>query len=449
VRPVTRFFGSSSARRLLADIRPLRESPAFRRLWAGTALSSIGGSMTSFAVMLQVYDLTRSSAAVGAIGIIQLIPVLTLGLIGGSFADAVDRRRLVLVTSSCLAAVSAIFAAQAFLGLRQLWLLYVLAAVEALLVAINDPARRTFVQRLLPAERLAAGIALNHLSVQVSRLAGVLLAGVIAAAAGLRMCYLIDALSFGAALYGVGRMPAMPPLDSLMQPGLRAVAEGLRFIRRRPVLAAAFLADLDAMVLGMPVALFPALNTAHFGGSPQTLGLLVAGPAAGGLIGSALSGPAGRITRQGRAMLLTVAGWGAAIAGFGITRTLWLALLLLAIAGAADATSVVFRVTIVQLVTPDVFRGRVTSVDYVVGAGGGQLGNFEAGLVASVTSPTTSAVSGGIATVIGAALLRLAVPAFARYTVPSRADAPHLATTTADAPPADAPQSAAPGTAAT
>ena len=422
---MSRGRGSSIAGRLLADIRPLRESPAFRRLWVGTSLSAVGASMTSFAVMLQVYNLTRSSAAVGAIGVVQLIPVLTLGLIGGSFADAVDRRRLVLVTSSCLAAVSAIFAVQAFLGLDQLWLLYVLAAAESLLVAINDPARRTFVQRLLPAERLAAGFALNHLSLQVSRLAGVLLAGIIADAAGLQVCYLIDAVSFGAALYGVARMPAMPPQDTLRRPGFRAVAEGLRFIRSRRVLAAAFLADLNATVLGMPIALFPALNAAHFGGSARTLGLLTAGPAAGGLIGSALSGPVGRISRQGRAMLLTVAVWGAAIAGFGLARMLWLALVLLAIAGAADVASVVFRVTIVQFATPDRFRGRVTAVDYVIGAGGGQLGNFEAGLVASLTSPAISAVSGGVATVIGAALIRLTMPAFARYAGPSAAGPPH------------------------
>ncbi len=371
--------GQSRPRRsLLADARPLRESPAFRRLWIGTSVSAIGGAMTSFAVMLQTYELTHSSVAVGAIGLAQFIPVLLLGLFGGSFADAVDRRRLALVTTSGLTVVSAVFALQAFLGVRQLWLLYVLAAVAAMLMAVDSPARRTFLPRLVPADRVAAGVALNQLSGYVSFLIGPVLAGAVTAAAGLRVCYLVDALSFGAALYGVARLPAMPPQDSIGRPGLRATVDGLRYIRRQPVLLAVLLADLDATVLAVPVALFPAINAARFGGSPQTLGLLTSALAAGGLLGSALSGPAGRVSGKARAMLFTVAIWGAAIAGFGLARTLWLALLLLAVASAADTTSVIFRGTIVQLATPDRFRGRVTAVDFVVGMGGPQMGSFKA-----------------------------------------------------------------------
>jgi MFS family permease len=405
-------------RSLLADTRPLRESPPFRRLWLGTTVSSVGGTMTGFAVMLQTYDLTRSSVAVGAIGLVQAIPVLVLGLFGGSFADAIDRRRLVLVTSGGLTVVSAVFAAQAFAGLRELWLLYVLAAVAATLQSVDGPARRTFLPRLLPPERVPAGVALNMISFYVSFLTGPVLAGAVTAAAGLRVCYLVDAVSFVASLYSVARLPAMPPEDGQARPGLRAVAEGLRYIRRQPVLAAAFLADIDGTVLGMPVALFPALNAARFGGSPQTLGLLNAGLAAGGLLGSALSGPAGRVSRKSRAMLFTVAVWGAAIAAFGLARVLWLALLMLVLAGAADTTTVIFRGSVVQTTTPDRLRGRVTAVDYVVGAGLPRLGNFEAGAVASLTSPAFSAVSGGLATILGVALIRLAFPAVARRDTP-------------------------------
>ncbi len=406
-------------RSLLADMRPLRESPPLRRLWIGTTVSSLGGSMTAFAVVLQTYDLTHSSVAVGAIGLVQAIPVVLLGLFGGSFADAADRRRLVLVTSSALAAVSVAFAAQAFGGLRQLWLLYALAGVQATLESVDGPARRTFLPRLVPAERVPAGVALNMLSFYISFLIGPLLAGTVSAAAGLRVCYLVDALSFGASLYGVARLPAMPPQAGQARPGFRAAAAGLRFICRHRILTAVFLADLDATVLGMPVALFPALNAARFGGSPQTLGLLNAGLAAGGLLGSALSGPAGRVSGKARAMLFTVALWGAAIAGFGFARVLWLALLMLVLAGAADTTSVIFRGSVVQAVTPDRLRGRVMAVDYVIGAGVPRLGNFEAGAVASLTSPAVSAVSGGLATVAGALLIRLAFPAVARY--PGRA----------------------------
>jgi MFS family permease len=402
-------------RSLLADLRPLRESPPFRRLWIGTSVSSLGGAMTGFAVVLQTYDLTRSSVAVGAIGLAQAIPALAIGLFGGSFADAVDRRRLVLATSCCLTVLSAVFAVQAYLAMGKLWLLYLLAAAQAAAASVDGPARRTFLPRLLPADRVPAGVALNQASFYISFLAGPVLAGAVTAAAGLRVCYLADALSFGAALYSVARLPAMPPQDGQPRPGLRAAAEGFRFIRRQPVLAAAFLADIDATVFGMPVALFPALNAERFGGSPQTLGLLTAGLAAGGLLGSALSGPAARVPAKARVMLCTVAIWGAAIAGFGFARLFWLALLLLVLAGAADTTSVILRGSIAQAITPDRLRGRVMAVDYVVGNAVPRLGNFEAGAVASLTSPTISAVSGGVATVAGALLIRLAFPAVASY----------------------------------
>jgi MFS family permease len=397
------------------DIRPLQESPAFRRLWAGSGLSAIGSQMTTFAVALQVYTLTRSSLAVGAVGLAMAVPALGFGLVGGSVVDAVDRRRLVLVTSGCLAGVSAAFAAQAFAGLGQVWPLYCLVAIQSLLSSVNVPARRTFLARLLPAQRVPAGAALTMLTMHGSVIAGPALAGVVAAAWGLKMCYLIDALSFSAALYGVARLPAMAPEGGPARPGLRSVAEGLRFIRGSRVVTGAFLADMSATILGMPFALFPAINAEHFGGAAQTLGLLTAAPAVGGVIGSALSGPIGQVSRQGRAMLIAGAVWGAGLVGFGLARGLWLALALLTAAGAADVISVVLRTTMVQVATPDRYRGRVSAAEYVVGVGCPQLGNFRAGAVGSLSSPTIAAVSGGIATIVGAALIGLTVPAFVRY----------------------------------
>ena len=405
-------------RSLLADTQPLRESPPFRRLMIGSTVSFLGSSMTSFALVLQIYELTHSSAAVGAIGLAQAIPALVVGLYGGSLADAVDRRRLVLATSSCLTVVSAVFAVQAFLSLGQVWLLYALAAVQSGLQSVDGPARRTFLPRLLPAERVTAGVALSQVSGYVTFLFGPALAGAITVAAGLRVCYLIDAVSFAAAMYSVARLPAMPPEGGLARPGLRAAAEGLRYVRSQPILTAAFLFDLDATLFGLPVALFPALNAERFGGSPQTLGLLSTALAAGGLLGSVLSGPAGRLPAKARAMLVTVVIWGAAITGFGFARVFWLALLLLVLAGAADTTTVIFRGSIVQHITPDRLRGRVSAVDYIVGAGIPRLGNFEAGSVAAITSPGFSAVSGGVVTVVGALLIRLAFPAVARYRSP-------------------------------
>ena len=196
---------------------------------------------------------------------------------------------------------------------------------------------------------------------------------------------------------------------------LAAAAEGLRFIGRRPLLVAAFLTDLDAMLLGLPVALFPALNAAHFGGSPRTLGLLNAAVGVGGLACAVLSGPAARTARQGRGMLAGTMIWGAAIACFGLTASLPLALLMLAVAGAADTLTVTFRAAMVQAVTPDKFRGRVSSVEYIIGTGGGPLGNVESGAVASLTTPAVSAVAGGLGCLAIAALIGLTFPAFARY----------------------------------
>jgi MFS family permease len=410
----------SRARRLFADISPLRDSPDFRRLWAGTTLSAVGGALTTFAVPLQVYDITRSPLAVGAVGVAQLIPTVTIGLLGGALADAFDRRKLVLGASSGSAAVSAGFAAQAFAGLHSVWLLYVLVAVSASFGAVNAPVRRTFIPSLLRADQVAAGLALNRLSFQIMLTVGPALAGLITAAPGLglRACYLLDAASFACSLYGVARLPALPQRAAAARPGPRAVTAGVRYIGRSRVLAGAFLADLNATIFGLPVALFPAINAERFGGNPRTLGLLMTAIGVGGLVSGALSGPVGHITRQGRAMLWAVAIWGAAFAGFAVAKTLWLTLAMLAIAGAADTFTVVFRGTIVQQTTPQEFRGRVTAADYVVGVSGGQLGNLEAGALGSLTSPAISAFSGGLATIAGAVAIGLLLPAFARYQAP-------------------------------
>src|SRR5215469_3749079 len=354
-------------------MRPVRESPPFRRLLAGSTLSAVGNSMTSFAVILQVFQITHSSFAVGAIGFARFAPMLVAGLLGGSLADAIDRRKLVLLTTTCLAAVSAALAAQAFAGLADVWLLYGLVAVQSALGAISVPARQTFIPRLLPSGQLAAGLALNRLSFQVMLVIGPALAGLITTAGGLRTCYLADTISFAAALYGVSRLPAMRPHGDVGRPGLRAALEGISFIGRSRVLAGAFLTDLSATVFGLPVALFPAINAERFGGSASTLGLFTAAVGFGGLISSVFSGPVGHVRRQGLAMLVSAGIWGAAFAGFALAPFLWLALSLLGIAAAADTFTVVFRSAVVQTVTPERFRGRVLAADYVLGAGRAEL----------------------------------------------------------------------------
>jgi len=404
--------------KLLADVTPLRASAAYRRFWAGTTLSTIGGSLTYFAVTLQVYEITRSPVAVGLIGLATMVPLLTVGLLGGTLIDRLDRRRLVLACTSCAMAVSAALTAQAFLGLRAVWPLYLLFALASAAGAVNAPARRTLITGMLPAAQLPAALALDQLTIQVTLTAGPALAGVIVAAPhlGLGGCYLIDTASFAAALYGAARLPrGSAPVSAVPQTRLAAVAAGVSFIRRSPVLYGAFLADLNATFFGLPISLFPAINAARFGGDPRTLGLLTTAIGVGGLISAVFSGPVKHLSRQGLGMLVSVSIWGTAFAVFAVAGSLWLTLLALGVAGAADAGTVVLRGIIVQTFTPEEFRGRVTAADYVVGAGGGQLGSLEAGAVGSVTSPVISALSGGLLTVAGAVAIGALLPAFRRY----------------------------------
>ena len=403
---------------ILADIQPLREYPDYRRLWLGSGLSIVGSQMTTFAVALQVFRISHSSAAVGGVGLAVAVPAITVGLFAGVLVDSVDRRRLVLVTSSIQALLSIAFAVQAFAGTDALWLLYLLSALQGGVGAVSAPARRTFMPRLLQRELMAAGAALSMVSMYVAMISGPALAGVIAAGGGLKTCYLVDAITFAGALYGVFRLPPMRPQGEVVRRNLDAVRDGLRFIVANHALRGALLADLSATVLAMPIALFPAINAERFGGSPTTLGLLSTALAVGGLTGSVLSGPVKHVVHPGRAILITGAIWGAALAGFGAVHGLALTLLMLAIAGGADVLSVVFRTTIVQLATPDSMRGRVSSTEIVVGGAFPQVGNFRAGLVASASTPGISAVTGGLAAVAGAALIALSLPAFVRCSYP-------------------------------
>jgi MFS family permease len=409
---------------LLADVTPLRVSPAFRRLWAGTVLSAVGGGLTRFAVSLQVYQLTRSPAAVGLLGIAQLVPTLTIGLLGGTITDSVDRRRLVLGTSCGLWAVSAGFAAVSFAGpplagARLVWLLYGLVVVQAALAAIDQPARSTFTAGLLPPAQIPAALALNRVIFQVALTASPAIGGLITAAPhlGLRACYVIDAASFGAAIYGVARLPPMRPARAGRR-DLRAVLDGIRFVRREQALGGAFLADLAFTVLGLPVALFPAINAERFGGDPRTLGLLTTAVGVGGLVGVVLSGPLRHVRRPGLAMLECVALSGAAFAVFAIAPGLPLTLAALAVVGAADGFTVVFRGTVAQTVTPEELRGRVMAAEFVIGAGGSQLGYLESGVVGSLATPDISALSGGLATIIAVLLIGALLPGVRRYRLP-------------------------------
>jgi hypothetical protein len=253
------------------------------------------------------------------------------------------------------------------------------------------------------------------LSMHSSVTVGPLLAGALSAAGGLKICYLIDTISFAGALYGVARLPSMRTDPDAGRPGLTAIVDGLRYIRTNRVVTGALLADLSATVLGMPFALFPAINSERFGGSSISLGMLTAAVAVGGIIASGFSGPVGRVSRQGAAMLIAGAVWGVGLLGFGLAGSLWLAVLMLMVAGGGDAISVIFRVSMIQSLTPDRYRGRTSAAEYVIGAACPKLGDFRAGAVGSLASPTVSAVSGGLTTIAGAILIAVTVPALVRY----------------------------------
>jgi MFS family permease len=417
--------------KLLTDITPLRTCPAFRRLWLGTMLSQVGSSMTNFALTLQVWEMTRSTAAVGGLGVATLVPMLLIALPGGSLADTVDRRKLILAMTACQTAVSGLLFAQALIGPGPagLWLLYALEAASSAIGAISAPARRTLIPALVPQRQLAPAMALNRIVFQTMMIAGPAVGGVVAGASGVKGCYLLDVITFAGSFYGVGRLPAMPPkrTGDRARGNLALSLEGLGFIRRSQVLAGAFLADVTATFFGLPLSLFPAINAARFGGDPRILGLMPAAIGVGGMVTAVLAGPVRHVSRQGLGMLACIAVWGLSFAVFAVAPSLWLTLLALAIAGGADTYTVVFRGVIVQTVTPDEFRGRVNAADYVVGAGGGQLGSLEAGLVGSLTTPVVSALSGGLLTVAGAIAIGASLPGFRRYREPAQPAAEHAA----------------------
>lgn len=392
----------------LVDIRPLRSNAVFRRLWIGGNLSGLGGQLTTVAVLYQAWQLTSSPIGVGAVGLAKAIPMVVFGLVGGALADAVDRRRLVLLTTVGQVVVAALLAGQALAGLGSWWVLLGLVALQATFAALGAPAGRTFAVRLLPADQVQAGIALTHLSFQLSMLVGPALGGVIVGQWGVSACYLIDAVTFGAALYGVFGLPALRPLgEAAARPGVRAIWEGWRFVFGRPVLLGALLTDVLATVLAMPVAMFPVINAERFGDRPETLGLFLSAIAAGGIAAGTASGAVTRTGRPGVVMLCSAGVWGAGLASFGLAPALWLALACLVVAGAADTLSVISRGAILQLETPDSHRGRVSAAEHVIGVSGPDLGNFRAGLVASVTSGPFALVSGGLLCLAGVVLVAL------------------------------------------
>lgn len=387
----------------------------YRLLFTGSAVSYLGRQLTVVAIPFQVFTITRSSLAVGMIGLATVVPLVTLSLAGGAIADAVDRRKLLLVTQLLSAATSAGLALNAGSSSPRLWPIYVLAALSAGLAGVDLPARNAMIPNLVRRELYPSAAALGQIQFQIGQVAGPALAGVIISQVSLAAAYWIDVASFGAAVIALLLIAPQPPEGGGTRASLSSVAEGLRYVKGRKLLLSTFLIDIDAMVFGMPRALFPALGIGFFGGGAATVGLLYAAPGAGALIGALFTGWVGGVRRQGRAVIVAVIVWGGAIAAFGLVPWLPLGLFMLALAGAADVVSAVFRNTILQLSVPDGLRGRLSSVHIAVVTGGPQLGDAEAGAVAALTSARFSVVSGGVACILGVAALVRWVPELARY----------------------------------
>jgi len=398
-------------RRAAIDIEPLRH-PDFRRLWLGNSVAFVGFQLTAVAVPVQVYRVTGSSFWVGMLGAVGLVPLIVFGLWGGAVADAMDRRLLLLVSSVTLWTCTGGLLVQALLGLDSLPLLLALVAVQAAGFAVASSTRGAIVPRVLPARLVPAANTLSFTASNVGMVLGPLLAGVILSRWSFAVAYAVDLAVFTVALYAALRLPSLPPVGPASAPGLRSVARGLAFIVTRPVLLLSFGVDITAMVLAMPRALFPAAAEGFGGGA--AVGWLFAAIALGAVLAGLTSGWVGRVRRQGVALVAAVVVWGLAVAVAGLAERLWLAVVLLAVAGAADLVSAVYRQTILQTYAPDEMRGRMQGVFIVVVAGGPRLGDLRAGATAAAFGVTAAWVGGGLVCA-ALVLLALLVPALRRY----------------------------------
>jgi MFS family permease len=402
--------------RLLPDVSPLRDSRDFRLLFIGQLISMVGRQITVVAVPFQTFQITHSALAVGMLGLVQVVPLIGFSFIAGAAADAVDRRRLLLVTNSLLAGCSGLYLLGARVGDPSLAYVYAVTAAAAALSAFEQPARRSAVPRLVEPHQVGAAIALQFSLFVSTLIVGPALGGLVISHFSLATAYLVDVITFGGALIALGLMSPLPPAQVEREPPLRAIRSGLRFARSQPVILGGFLADICAMVFGMPKALFPVLAATVFNTGADGVGLLYAAPGVGALLAAILAtGWVGRIRHQGRAVIVAVAVWGSAIVGFGLVSVLWAGLLLLAVAGAADGISAICRSTMLQVITPDEFRGRMSATFSMVVVGGNQLGDVEAGAVAAAFTPRISVVSGGILCLVGVAATALLFPALRRY----------------------------------
>ncbi len=410
----------------LADTTPLR-NPHFRRLWTANIITVIGAQLTVVAVPAQIYVITGSSAYVGLTGLFGLVPLVVFGLWGGALADAMDRRKLLLITTTGLIGTSALFWLQAAAGNTDVWLLLGLFALQQAFFAVNQPTRSAVLPKILPTKDLPAANALNMTVFMAGAIAGPLVGGALIPVLGFSALYFVDTITLFATLGAVIRLPKLPVEGVITAPGLRSVLDGFRYLGLHPVLMMSFVVDIIAMVFGMPRALFPEMAHESFGGSADgglAFALLFAAIPAGAVLGGVFSGWVSRIERQGLAVVLCIVVWGTAMAGFGLAvaaadgsagLALAVALVLLMAGGAADMVSAAFRQAMLQSAASDAVRGRLQGVFIVVVAGGPRIADVLHGGAAEAVGAPAAAAWGGVLVVVCVLVAAAVVPAFVRY----------------------------------
>nr|WP_234359720.1 MULTISPECIES: MFS transporter [unclassified Plantactinospora] len=400
-------------RRMALDVTPLRTSRDYRLLFAASGVSGFGSFITYVTIPFQVYALTDDPLLVGLLGVCELVPLLVMAFVGGALADYLDRRALVLGAEVAFTALCGVLLVNSLFDRPHLWLLYVIAGLTAAIDGIQRPALEGLTPRVVTLDEIPAASALNSLRMQIAQLGGPAVAGLLIASVEMPWVYAVDLGTFVFSLVCLYLVRAVPPPPAAERPSLRSVATGLRYARSRPELLGTYLVDINAMFFGMPQALYPFM--AGKLGGPAVLGLLYAAPAVGSLLATVTSGWTGRVHRHGLMVVIAAGLWGVGIIGFGLTDWLWLALVFLAFAGAADMVSGIFRMTIWNQTVPDHLRGRLAGIEMLSYATGPLLGQLRSGVAARFVGIGGSIVSGGVLCVVGTLALAAALPAFLRY----------------------------------
>ncbi|HKP14046.1 MAG TPA: MFS transporter [Blastocatellia bacterium] len=391
----------------------------FRLLWLAQLVSVTGTQMQNVAINWHVYLLTKSPLALGLVGLVRVVPIVLCSLIGGVVADALDRKRLMVVTQTVMLVSAAILAAITASGLHEVWPIYLLTSIGSAAVAFDNPARQALLPTLVPAEDFPNAVSLGTVVFNSAMIVGPALAGLLLDKHGPALIYAVNAVSFLAVIVAVLLMRASGRPESGDNPASKlnvaAFSEGLRFVWRTPIIVQTMTLDFIATFFASATALLPIFAVEILNVGPHGLGLLAAAPATGSVITGLVMARLGTFKRQGKLVVISVAIYGAATILFGLSRWFWLSLAMLAVTGAADTVSTVLRQTIRQLVTPNHLRGRMTSVNMIFFMGGPQLGEMEAGAVAALVGATLSVVTGGGGCLIAAAIVGLTAKSLLRY----------------------------------